>query len=115
MSERLYHYSLIRYVPRPVAEEFVNVGVVAVSDSGDEAAVEFTDDWTRARALGGRDEDVLMLRRLARAWTDEDYDSAALSWSQRRGRRGSATQSSLRELGEQSAVQPPASRPGFKR
>jgi DUF3037 family protein len=74
MSERLYHYSLIRYVPRPVAEEFVNVGVVAVSDTGDEASVEFTDDWTRARALGGREEDVLMLRRLARAWLDESYD-----------------------------------------
>jgi hypothetical protein len=74
MTERLYHYSLIRYVPRPVAEEFVNVGVVAVSDTGDEASVEFTDDWTRARALGGREEDVLMLRRLARAWLDESYD-----------------------------------------
>jgi hypothetical protein len=74
MSERLYHYSVIRYVPRPLAEEFVNVGVVAVSDKGDEAAVEFTDDWTRARALGGREDDILMLRRLARAWTDESFD-----------------------------------------
>jgi hypothetical protein len=76
--DRLYHYSAIRYVPRPQAEEFVNVGVVAVSDEGDEFSVEFTDDWTRARALGGNEQDILMLRRLARAWHDEQ-ENAPLS------------------------------------
>lgn len=74
-TERLYHYSAIRYVPRPQAEEFVNVGVVAVSDEGDQLSVEFTDDWSRARALGGNEDDILMLRRLARAWRDEQENA----------------------------------------
>jgi hypothetical protein len=74
-DERLYYYSAIRYVPRPLAEEFVNVGVVAVSDAGDEVSVEFTDDWTRARAFGGNEEDILMLQRLARAWSSLAEDS----------------------------------------
>lgn len=70
-DQRLYHYSVIRYVPRPEAEEFVNVGVVAVSDKGDEVSVEFTPNWGRARSLGGREEDILMLRRIATAWESE--------------------------------------------
>jgi hypothetical protein len=74
-ADRLYHYSAIRYVPRPLAEEFVNIGVIAVSDDGEQLSVEFTSDWSRARALGGTEDDILMLRRLERAWRDEQQDA----------------------------------------
>jgi hypothetical protein len=67
MTERLYRYSVIRYVPRPRSGEFVNIGVIAVSEDGEEVAGEFTADWQRARWLGDR-ADIAMLQRLVRSW-----------------------------------------------
>ena len=50
-------YSVIRYVPNPVADESINVGVVAFN--GDEVALRITSDWSRARQLAHRDPSLL--------------------------------------------------------
>jgi hypothetical protein len=54
-------FSLVRYVPDPVKDEFVNIGVVV--RGGGTAAVGFTHDWTRVRCLDP-DADVGLLESL---------------------------------------------------
>jgi hypothetical protein len=66
-QERVYLYSVLRYVPRPKRGEFINLGVVAVDSDGTDVAFEVTSDWRRARLLG-RNEDIQMLQKLAREW-----------------------------------------------
>src|SRR5690348_1745755 len=66
-ADRLYHYSLIRYVPRPESGEFVNFGVVVVSKDGGDVAVEVTSNWHRARTLGRADH-VAFLQKFAKDW-----------------------------------------------
>lgn len=67
MSEHVYYYSLIRYVPKPERGEFVNVGVLALSSEGSDTSVQFSDDWRRVRALGSA-SDVRLLQQLSRSW-----------------------------------------------
>lgn len=57
-------FSLIRYVPDPVKNEFVNIGVLLRS-RGDrrEAAVRFTRDWSRVRCMDP-EVDIAMLEAL---------------------------------------------------
>jgi hypothetical protein len=45
------HYSIVKFVPDPVANESVNIGVVAFSET--ESRAEFVKSWVRARHLGG--------------------------------------------------------------
>ena len=52
-------FFLLRYVPDAVKNEFVNIGVVMMSDNGF-AEVRFTRDWRRVRCLDP-DADVDML------------------------------------------------------
>src|SRR5262245_34649658 len=47
------YYSVIRYVPDPVADEAINVGVVAFQ--GSTVVLRWTSDWWRARQLANRD------------------------------------------------------------
>ncbi|WP_263355815.1 DUF3037 domain-containing protein [Acidicapsa ligni] len=69
MSERLEcEFFLLRYVPDPVRNEFVHVGVIlreAAKDglAGRVAAVKFTADWRRVRCLDP-DTDTEMLEGL---------------------------------------------------
>jgi len=52
MSSRLEcEFFLLRYVPDPVRNEFVHVGVILREVSGPVAAVKFTSDWRRVRCL----------------------------------------------------------------
>jgi len=81
MTERLQcDFSLIRYVPDPVKNEFVNIGVLLRPHAGDPAAaaqVRFTRDWSRVRCADP-DADIEMLeameaemrRRLPETGTD---------------------------------------------
>lgn len=68
MSERqACEFFLVRYVPDPVKNEFVNIGVVlravgAEADGGT-AAVRFTRDWARVRCADP-DADTAMLEAL---------------------------------------------------
>src|ERR1700744_127768 len=66
---RQCRFQLIRYVPDPVKNEFVNIGVVLRGDeqSGeqgrDQGLVRFTRDWSRVRCLDP-DVDTQMLEAL---------------------------------------------------
>jgi hypothetical protein len=55
-------FSLIRYVPDPVKNEFVNIGVLLRDEDG-RAAVRFTRDWSRVRCMDP-DADTTMLEAL---------------------------------------------------
>ncbi|MFZ5767632.1 MAG: DUF3037 domain-containing protein [Bacillota bacterium] len=46
-------YTVVQYLPRPVAEERVNLGIIAWG--GGEVVCAFVDDFARARAFGGGD------------------------------------------------------------
>lgn len=57
-------FQLIRYVPDPVKNEFVNIGVVLREAGGEgSAAVRFTRDWRRVRSIDS-DADTAMLEAL---------------------------------------------------
>jgi len=50
-------YSVIKYVPDPVADESINVGVAVFS--GRRVRLAFTSEWNRARQLAARDPKAL--------------------------------------------------------
>ncbi len=50
-SRRECEFFLLRYVPDPVRNEFVHVGVILREIAGPVAAVKFTSDWRRVRCL----------------------------------------------------------------
>jgi hypothetical protein len=57
-------FSLIRYVPDPVKNEFVNIGVLLREAAHPEAAlVRFTRDWGRVRCMDP-DADIAMLEAM---------------------------------------------------
>jgi len=64
MSSRLEcEFFLLRYVPDPVRNEFVHVGVILRETAGGVPAVRFTSDWKRVRCLDP-EADVGMLEGL---------------------------------------------------
>lgn len=63
MRERLQcEFSLIRYVPDVVKGEFTNIGVV-LRETGKDAVVRFTRDWTRVRCMDA-DANIALLESL---------------------------------------------------
>jgi Protein of unknown function (DUF3037) len=62
MARQQCEFSLIRYVPDPVKNEFVNIGVLLRAE-GAGAAVRFTRDWSRVRCVDP-DADTGMLEAL---------------------------------------------------
>lgn len=56
-------YSIVRYVPDPIADESVNIGVIVVGDG--QVRARFLDNWSRVRTFG--DEDIEFLRDFAAA------------------------------------------------
>lgn len=48
------YWSIIRYVPDPIREEFVNVGVIVISADSNDRLVTLLDDWTRVRHFDSR-------------------------------------------------------------
>ncbi len=63
MTERKQcEFQLIRYVPDPVKNEFVNIGVL-VRAEGEQSMLRFTRDWGRVRCLDP-DADTQMLEAL---------------------------------------------------
>jgi len=55
-------YCIIRYVPNPLTEERINVGVIAFDDT--QVRVRFLERWNRVKHFAGRD--IAFLRDLAR-------------------------------------------------
>jgi hypothetical protein len=63
MRERLQcEFSLIRYVPDVVKGEFANIGVV-LRETGKDAVVRFTRDWSRVRCMDP-EADIALLESL---------------------------------------------------
>ncbi len=56
-------FQLIRYVPDPVKNEFVNIGVLLRASDGGQPLLRFTRDWGRVRCLDP-DADTEMLEAL---------------------------------------------------
>jgi hypothetical protein len=56
-------FQLIRYVPDPVRNEFVNIGVLLRAAEGGQSMLRFTRDWGRVRCLDP-DADTQMLEAL---------------------------------------------------
>lgn len=54
------YYTVVQYVPRPVAGERVNLGLIAYA--GDKVVYAFRDDFNRARVFGA--EDVTYLKEV---------------------------------------------------
>jgi hypothetical protein len=64
MAERKQcEFQLVRYVPDPVKNEFVNIGVLLRGSEGGQSVVRFTRDWSRVRCLDP-DADTQMLEAL---------------------------------------------------
>ncbi len=57
------YYSIVRYVPDPIADERINIGVIVVSDAGVMMS-RFLPSWRRAQQFGG--EDLQFLREFVR-------------------------------------------------
>jgi hypothetical protein len=55
------YYTIVQYVPNPLTDERMNIGIIAASDGG--PAVRFINDWRRAKAFG--QEDVGFLKDFA--------------------------------------------------
>ncbi|BAZ11036.1 hypothetical protein NIES4071_28600 [Calothrix sp. NIES-4071] len=60
-------YSVIQYVPDPIADERMNVGVVVFND--DTVRVHFVSNWERARRFGM--EDIEFLKNFAHSMEEE--------------------------------------------
>jgi len=56
-------YFVFRYVPNPIKEEFVNIGVAVLGSKG-AISVKFTKDWSRVKRLDPA-ADIEMLKAFA--------------------------------------------------
>jgi hypothetical protein len=56
------YFSVVQYIPDPIADERVNVGVLVYGDG--KMCVRFLHNWTRVKSFGG--EDVKFLRDFAK-------------------------------------------------
>jgi len=55
-------YSIVQYVPNPITDERINIGVVAFDDN--DVRVQFLNNWSRVQAFGR--EDINFLRSFAK-------------------------------------------------
>lgn len=62
------YYSVVQYVPDAMADERINVGVIACDDNGAEA--QFLNDWRRVRCFSGGG-DIAFLREFAQRVTQQ--------------------------------------------
>jgi hypothetical protein len=66
------YYSVLQFVPNPIAGERVNIGVVALDDDGF-VACRLVDDWRRVKMLGG---DIAPVRDAAYELADTELSVA---------------------------------------
>jgi hypothetical protein len=52
------HYTVVQYVPDTTADERINIGVIAWDEN--RVGSDFVTDWSRARAIGGKDVSFLV-------------------------------------------------------
>ena len=75
------HYSIVQYVPDPITDERINVGVIVTGDNG-AVRVRFLSHWQRARQFGL--SDVSFLQDFARAieMRQGELDLAQTQWTE---------------------------------
>jgi DUF3037 family protein len=56
------NYSIIRYLPDPRREEFLNVGLIVAAEDNSFVACRFTSDWRRVRRFGS--ENISFLKEI---------------------------------------------------
>jgi succinate dehydrogenase/fumarate reductase flavoprotein subunit len=72
------HYAIIQYVPRPIANERINIGVIVVGEGG--CRVQFLRNWDRVKAFGG--EDIGFLLEFAERFFDVEIP-VTIDWISR--------------------------------
>jgi hypothetical protein len=85
-------YCIVRYVPDPIADERINVGVVVFGDGA--LKTRFIRRWTRVRGFGGEETDFIrdFARDVAKAqhelfgaesrpWTEETLKHVSSRWT----------------------------------
>lgn len=85
-------YTIIQYVPDPVTDERMNIGLVVIDGEHRVAAMRFLRHWRRARTFGDEDPKFLQefvksleirqreLLGLGKVWTAEDVTRAVKNW-----------------------------------
>ena len=75
------HYSIVQYVPDPITDERINVGVIVTGDGGG-VRVRFLSHWQRARQFGL--SDVSFIQEFARAieMRQGELDLSQTQWSE---------------------------------
>src|SRR5437660_835922 len=73
-------YSVVQYLPDPVRNERVNVGVLAFG--GGRLRSQFLTNWNRVKQFVGRDVSFLIeLSRDARRWDEQTVRTLAGQWT----------------------------------
>jgi hypothetical protein len=52
------HYAIIQYVPNPIADERINIGVVVLGEGT--SRIQFLNNWDRVKTFGGEDISFLL-------------------------------------------------------
>lgn len=68
------HFSVVQYVPDPIADERMNIGVITIGDGG--VRCRFLHDWERVVRFGGTD--AAFLKEFARSVRDTTLDQNRL-------------------------------------
>jgi hypothetical protein len=73
------YYCIVRYVPNPLIEEFVNVGVVTFGEG--RVCVRFVRSLRRAEQFAGQDAGFVRdIERWMKTATEEDVRKASVEW-----------------------------------
>ncbi len=84
MARQQCEFQLIRYVPDPVKNEFVNIGVVLRTSEGEQRDLRLTRDWARVRCLDPEADTQMLealeieIRQRLRDQPAEDFRPGAL-------------------------------------
>lgn len=63
MANQLTYFSIIRYVPDPIREEQINIGIIAINPDIKFGIAKFTEDFDRVRRFGS--ENIQFLKDFA--------------------------------------------------
>lgn len=64
MKESVTYFSIIRYVPDPVREEQINIGIIAIDATQPYGRARFLTRWERVRRFGG--EEIEFIKEFVR-------------------------------------------------
>ena len=74
------YYTVVQYVPDPLAGERINIGVFAYGEG--RILCRFLQNWNRVRAFGGEDIQFLLdFTERAKSFTAEQVKKMAANWN----------------------------------